>query len=309
MCLLIFCYGYKEHPFILCSNRDETFERDTLKGSYYKELKQYYPQDLIAGGTWITLSSKSNGRFAIILNFHTFRYDIFHYWKDPINPRSRGIIPRLFIDSNDDITATSFAYSILEQEDFQGYNLIIGDKNNCYYISNCIKSSPLELQPGVFHSISNGKINDEWPKMLNSKQRIQEILLNQKITNFEIARQLISQLLEVMKDSTPLPDATYNTTIPELMKLSAINVPPFIHNGNLYGTRTITIILALSIEENKQQILEGEVSKGEQKEQEEQEDTKLNLLIQEFNRLSPNLESEWELNEIIMKFTTYSKLI
>lgn len=244
MCLLVFSFGCKSHPFILCSNRDETFERATLNGQYYHDKEAYYPEDQVAGGTWITISGKKNGRFAIILNFHTFRYGIFHYWKDPINPRSRGIIPKLFIDADDEVTASSFAHSILQQQDFQGYNLIIGDKDSCYYVSNCIQSPPQQLLPETFYAISNGKIDDEWPKMLNSKQSIDEIISNERICNSEIARHLIDSILEIMKDSTPLPDATYNTMIPELMKLSAINVSPFLHNGNPYGTRTITIAIA-----------------------------------------------------------------
>lgn len=290
MCLLIFAFGFKDHPFLLCSNRDETFERATLNGQYYFEKETYFPQDQLAGGTWITISGKSNGRFAIILNFHTFRYGIHHYWKDPVNPRSRGIIPRLFIDSDENVTATSFASFILQQEDFQGYNLILGDKDNCYYVSNCIQSSPLLLQPETFYSISNGKIEDDWPKMLNSKQRISEIISNQRISNLEIGRQLIERFVEVMKDSTPLPDATYKTTIPEMMQLSAINVAPFLHNGNPYGTRTITIAVALSTNE----------------EEEEERTNQTQLLIHEFNKLSPDFDSNWERNETIMPFTTYS---
>ena len=301
MCLLIFSFGFKLHPFILCSNRDETFQRETLNGRYDNNQEVYFPQDQVAGGTWIIISGKTNGRFAIILNFHTFRYGIFDYWKNPRNPRSRGIIPRLFIDSNEDITAASFANSILQQEDFQGYNLIIGDKESCYYISNCIQSPPLQLQPQTLYAISNGKIDDEWQKMLISKQRINEIIANQRVSNLEIARQLIEKLFEVMEDSTPLPDATYNTMIPELMKLSAINVSPFLHNGHPYGTRTITIAIALSSSLSSV----GEAEKTTIEERNNQQSC--NLIINEFNRLSSDSESRWEKNETIMPFTIYSQ--
>lgn len=279
MCLLVFWYGSEDLPFLLCSNRDEAFQRETLRGAYHDDREAYYPIDQSAGGTWIAISGKSDGRFAIVLNFHLFRYDLLSGWEEPSSPKSRGHIPHLFLSSTEDVTPTDFAQSLLRRNEYQGFNLILGDKTGCCFVSNG-DSSLLQLRPKTLYGISNGRLTDDWPKVSLSKQRINP-LLDRSITSLEEARVFSQQLIEVMKDSTPLPDATYGNLIPEFMSLSAICVPPFQWNHAPYGTRTITIAVTLSA-----RIIDRQ-----------------NLLVVESDRSKPDLPSEWKRNEWIMTFT------
>jgi uncharacterized protein with NRDE domain len=279
MCLLVFSFGAKNLPFLLCSNRDETFRRETLRGAYDDDREAYCPIDREAGGTWIAISGKANGRFAIILNFHLFRYDTLLDWKEPSSPKSRGLLPHFYLSASDDVTPTIFARSLLQQNQYQGYNLILGDQNSCCYVSNG-DSTLLQLQPKTLYGISNGRLTDEWAKVFISKQRI-STLLDSSITSLDEARLLSEQLVDCMKDSTPLPDATYGTMIPDFMKLSAVCVPPLKWNHYPYGTRTITIAICLPVEITSRQ----------------------NLLVVENDRPNPDLPSEWERNECVMTFT------
>jgi uncharacterized protein with NRDE domain len=282
MCLLVFCYGFKDLPFLLCSNRDETFQRETLRGAYYEEKGAYYPIDQVAGGTWIAISGKADGRFAIILNFHLFRYDLLSDWEEPHSPKSRGLIPHLFLSATEDVTPMVFAQSLLRKNEYQGFNLILGDRSSCCYVSNS-DSTLLQLDPKTLHGISNGRLTDNWPKVSLLKQRI-SMTLDRSIASLDDARVFSEQLFEFMKDSTPLPDATYGNLIPEFMNLSAICVSPLKWNHCPYGTRTITIALALPVRISNRQ----------------------NLLVVEYDRTSPDFPSEWERNEWIMAFTPFS---
>jgi uncharacterized protein with NRDE domain len=283
MCLLVFQFGSPRLPFLLCSNRDETFQRSTLNGCYYSELEGYCPIDQVAGGTWIALSGKSDGRFAIILNFHIHRYDLLTCWEEPLHPKSRGLIPHQFLESEANKTPFEFAQELLTQSDYQGYNLIIGDKNSCCYVSNC-PGLTIELQPNTLYGVTNGKLSDEWPKVSIAKRNINLVLEESLISSSETARTVCERLLEIMKDSTPLPDATYDSMIPEFMKLSAICVPPLDWNGSPYGTRTITVAISLPPDCSD----------------------KTRLLVVESNRPNPERPLEWERNECLMPFTPFT---
>jgi uncharacterized protein with NRDE domain len=293
MCLLIFQFGcgtnHNAPSFLLCSNRDETFQRSTLSGCYYAELDGYCPIDQVAGGTWIALSGKSDGRFAIILNFHLHRYGLLAEWEEPPEPKSRGLIPHLFLESDEQMTPAAFAHDLLTQRaSYQGYNLILGDKNSCCYVSNCCNLT-LELDPGILYGITNGMLSDEWPKVSTAKREIGLVLENAALSSSpEAARAMCERLFEIMKDSTPLPDATYGTMIPEFMKLSAICVPPFDWNGCPYGTRTITIAVSLPGDRETKDCSR--------------------LLVVEHNRPSPDLPLQWDRQETLMPFTPFFSL-
>lgn len=282
MCLLVFLFGSNSHPLLLCSNRDETFARKTLQGQYYHQHEAYYPVDELAGGTWIALSAKEDGRFAVILNFDIFRYESLDSYTTPPNPKSRGLIPHLFLNSSSDVTPVRFGEELLANNDYQGYNLILGDKHSCCYVSN-FDHTIQRLLPSTLYGISNGRMIDEWPKVSISKERIRNHLNETFILTLESARLLADQLFEVMKDSTLLPDALYGTSIAEYMNLSAICVPPFRLNENPYGTRTTTVVIALPNTQDPP-----------------------NLLVVEYTRLDPDQPMSWHKSETIMNYASFS---
>lgn len=71
MCILISSTSHPEYPFILLSNRDEFFERNT-KTAHIRESgdgKVISPLDMERAehGTWIALSD--SGKLAVLLNY------------------------------------------------------------------------------------------------------------------------------------------------------------------------------------------------------------------------------------------------
>ena len=293
MCLLIFCAD----PFILCSNRDEYFDRHTIDGSYDTNTRKYSPVDVLKGGTWIAFSGGGNSRFAVVLNFHDWRYSIFSSWDPPCdrNKLSRGHLPADFVNAPDDVSARSFAHSICPDR-MDGFNLIVGDSNSCYYVSNCYNNgTPIELVRSEIHGISNGHLFDMWPKIVEPKRKIKSLIppkCNTGVprTNYDVntARDLAVQLLKVMQDDNPQQDATYGWNVVALTRLSAVNVQPFSICGRMYGTRTIIIAIACVLAEG----VGGGGTGG--------------LFISEHSRCSPvanrsaHSEQEWSTKETIL---------
>jgi uncharacterized protein with NRDE domain len=253
MCLLLFAYHLNSHcPFVLCSNRDEYFDRQTIEGSYNAATNIYSPIDVVAGGTWISFSGIGNGRFAVVLNFHDWRYDSCTAWRAPSENEkvSRGHLPIQFVSATADTTAKDFASSVCS-DNMNGYNLIVGDSSGCYYLSNCSSKPPVQLDSNRIHGITNGHLCDIWPKVAVPRNKIDQLLLqfycedNCSCDAIGAARKLVNELTVVMQDSTHLPDATYGENIQALMQLSAVNVAPFAIGGRMYGTRTIIVAVAM----------------------------------------------------------------
>lgn len=283
MCLLTFIYSQGNRDLVLCSNRDEDLARPTLRGRLHALGEQpsetgeehaaaavaYYPQDREAGGTWIALSNV-NARFAVVLNFHDWRY-----------PRgegqdggatggavlSRGLVALNFINAPADVTAEQFAHQVLAGR-YGSYSLLVGDALvGCYYVSNRDADSPVFMPPGVVHAISNGRRSDLWPKMTISVSHVREALKVHDwdlesasapgssctaLRSLESARSLTQSLLRAFRDDTPHPDATSGTESDIYMRLAAIFVKPTYlpeHKVTLrsvnFGTRTTTIAVSL----------------------------------------------------------------
>ena len=274
MCLLLFQYGHPTCPFVLCSNRDEALFRKTVRGAVASKgcSKYYAPIDEEAGGTWIAFG-ECNSRFAVVLNYHE--------WRDPGNwchaifsrvlyggmRKSRGFLPLDFIEAEKHITAKEYASTIaaLPRSVYAGFNLIVGDKDGCYYVSNQKTiSSPQYLEPCIIHGISNGCMDDDWCKVTISKRKFSTALAERTydITKIGIehARALTSTLMTIMHDGTPLMDPTLGYLNEFWTKSSAIFVEPELdHSGGVsgvsmnYGTRTTTIAILFSEKEKRNQ--------------------------------------------------------
>ncbi|CAM9264683.1 unnamed protein product, partial [Ectocarpus fasciculatus] len=247
MCLLLFQYGGGTNcPFVLCSNRDEALFRKTIRGTVTSrgDNNYYAPLDEEAGGTWIAFG-ECNSRFAVVLNYHD---RVFAGGKR----KSRGFLPLDFINATNNITAREYAAAIsgLPCSSYAGFNLIVGDKDGCYYVSNQkTNSAPQHLEPGIVHGISNGAMDDDWCKVTISKHKISAALAGWGTeSGIEAARAVTASLMSVMQDDTPLVDPTLGYLSHFWTKSSAIFVEPELdRSGEIskvltnYGTRTTTI--------------------------------------------------------------------
>ena len=284
MCLLLFQYGGEKSPVVICSNRDESLFRKTKRGAVRttsEGVKFFAPLDEEAGGTWIAFSEASR-RFAVVLNYHEWRAPksffshVLRMLGQKKPHKSRGCLPMDFISAPETVTAATYAAEIaaLPGAWYAGFNLIIGDKYGCYYVSNQTPGSgPHFLEPKVVHGISNGSIDDDWCKVKISRSKLSDILSSEsnyrsqndnELFSVEEAKDLTTKLFKIMQDSTPLMDPTLGYLRERATQVSAIFVnPKLLPNGQVspeetnYGTRTTTIAVIFQ-NDNSENILISE---------------------------------------------------
>lgn len=108
------------NDFILTSNRDEQPSRKTISPKEYVEdgIVLTYPKDVLAGGTWIGLSSKN--RLVCLLNGGFESYE-----REASYKMSRGIIVKAMLKSDDFV-------SDIHDFDFKGiapFTIVLVDWN------------------------------------------------------------------------------------------------------------------------------------------------------------------------------------
>lgn len=229
MCILFLALKqHKDFPMIICANRDESHRRRTQSAHFWEENPQLLAgKDLQAGGSWLGVNKL--GRFAAITNFRTAS-------GMETDKKSRGELVTKALEENSAINEQWLKH---HSDDYNHFNLIYGSAAEmfCYSSSN---KSQIQLSDG-FHAISNGAIDDIWPKMANGQRQLERIVKSTE----DIA---IDKLLAVLQDQSQakveeLPDTGLTVEWEQL--LSSI----FIRNDN-YGTRSSSLIL-----QNKQALL------------------------------------------------------
>ncbi|MEL1265942.1 NRDE family protein [Pseudoxanthomonas putridarboris] len=223
MCLL--ALAWKTHPrwrLLLAGNRDEFHARPTAALGHWADHPQVLAgRDLQSGGTWAGIDA--NGRMAVVTNV-----------RDPAiqvaGAPSRGQLATGFLTGTDD--ARHQALGLLAvAEAFAPFNLLLADSDHCEYVSNYPIPRRVSLAPGV-HGLSNGDLDEPWPKTLALKERLAAWL-----TSGESG---VTALWQALADETPaaddrLPDTGVGRER-ERMLSSA-----FIRN-EVYGTRASTLI-------------------------------------------------------------------
>lgn len=155
MCLILFAWNH--HPdvhLVLAANRDEFYARPTAQAAFWEDMPDILAgRDLQAGGTWLGVSK--DGRFAAVTNFREPR-------TESPTAKSRGMLITEFLAG--DIEAGTYLRDIEMRKDvFNGFNLLMGDSQSLYYVSNR-GGPPQEVAPGI-HGLSNHLLNTPWPKV------------------------------------------------------------------------------------------------------------------------------------------------
>jgi uncharacterized protein with NRDE domain len=224
MCLIVFSYKkYDDYPFVLATNRDESYFRPTEAAHVWKTSPKILAgKDLKEGGTWLGLSE--NGRFAALTN-HRQMSDI---KEDTI---SRGIIVKDFLLSEGN--PREYLAELQRNGDkFNGFNLIAGTFDDLYYMSNK-KEGIFEVQPGN-HALSNAFLNTPWPKTEQSLNAFEKILEPKGAPDKE---KLFNMLLNDKRYPIEmLPD----TGLSKEAEKAVSSV--FIETEN-YGTRSSTLVI------------------------------------------------------------------
>ena len=168
MCLIFF--SLNQHPtykLILAGNRDEFYGRKTAPANFWSQhpaivggcdLEAIQPDGTC--GTWMGLSK--TGKLGFITNF-----------RDPknINPKapSRGQLVSDFLIGNQE--AEPYMRDIQTRaSQYNGFNLVVGDTNKLYYLSN-YQNEIKKLTSG-FYGLSNHLLDTPWPKVAKGKSAI-----------------------------------------------------------------------------------------------------------------------------------------
>lgn len=213
MCIIFIAVEqHRRYPLIIAANRDEYHARPSEAMRYWPDQPGILAgRDGRAGGTWFGVNTR--GRIAAVTN------------RRPAGPagtgaRSRGELPARFLRGSDTVEDYG-EFLRAARRDFSPFNLIYGEPGQLYCFASA-EAAGRRLESG-FHSISNGALDDPWPKMSRGAR-----LLKARIAGGREVRS--GDLARMMKDRTRAAGA------------DAARFSPIFVTGARYGTRTTTLL-------------------------------------------------------------------
>jgi uncharacterized protein with NRDE domain len=223
MCLIFL--SLNQHPkykLIVVANRDEFYNRQTAPAGFWEDHPEILAgRDLEAGGTWMGVNKK--GKISMITNY-----------RDPasINPDapSRGFLVSDFLLQKN--SGEEYLKQVERKaKQYNGFNLIVGDVNSLWYLSN-YKDGANQIANG-FHGLSNHLLDTEWPKIKRGSEKLKPILGEASVDP--------QQLFELMYDDIIASDNLLPHTGLPLERERALS-SMFIKSPN-YGSRCSTVVL------------------------------------------------------------------
>ncbi len=167
MCLIVFAWKLVPGcPLLLAANRDEFFARPTRAAGWWEDQPDIYAgRDLQAGGSWLGIDRR--GRFAALTNIRNGR-------SARLDRRSRGELVADYL-RNDAEPLDYLERVRASAQDYNGFNLIFGDAQSIYWISNEAEDSYRPLEPGIY-GLSNGSLDTPWPKVVRAKAQFASLM-------------------------------------------------------------------------------------------------------------------------------------
>jgi uncharacterized protein with NRDE domain len=158
MCLILFAWQcHDAFPLALAANRDEFHRRPTLPLARWRETPDICGgRDLEAGGGW--LACHGDGRFAAVTNVRQAA-------ASRPDPQSRGRLIAGYLQGS--LAPAAFAATIAG-DDYDGFNLLLGDRRELHYLSNRNGVQAQKLPPGIY-GLSNHCLDTPWPKVVTGK--------------------------------------------------------------------------------------------------------------------------------------------
>ncbi len=221
MCLI--CFEWSPHsdtPLTMVANRDEFHARESRGAQFWEDDPQVLAGlDLQAGGTWMGVTR--DGRFAAITNVR--RIPSPHE-----GSISRGKLVADFLSQQQ--SCEDYLNDIHRQGTlYDGFNLIVGNRQQCWYLSNHNGHGPQQLTPGLY-GLSNAQLDTHWPKVEFAKRALVQWLKQPDDT----------QLYTLLSNTQGYPaDQLPNTGIGE--EWEELLSPAFIISP-AYGTRASTAL-------------------------------------------------------------------
>lgn len=230
MCLIVFAWHVVPGvPVIAAANRDEFYDRPATPAGPWPEAPHVVAgRDLQGGGSWmgVSLLGANGPRFAALTNIRAPS-------ERRVDAPSRGALVADFL--REDVSAADYLARVASRGDvYNGYNLVLGDAHALYWYSNRAGMDPRNGQPlerGRIYGISNGLLDDPWPKVLRSKAQFASLLCQWAPED---------AYFEMLSDTTRAPDVRLpETGMP--IEVERMLSPVCIESPG-YGTRTSTVV-------------------------------------------------------------------
>lgn len=223
MCLIFLSLNnHPNYKVIVAGNRDEFYQRKTAPAQFWEDHPTLLAgRDLEAGGTWMGISKQ--GKISMVTNYRDLKN------LKSVAP-SRGHLVSDFLLNG--VKPDEYLNSIVPRGDeFNGFNLIVGNADELYYYSNY--TGTVEKIPEGLHGLSNHLLNTAWPKVERGKQKLQPILKSNTIDP--------AKLFEVLYDDQIASDDQLPDTGVGLERERSLS-SMFIKSPG-YGSRCSTVIL------------------------------------------------------------------
>ena len=230
MCLIVFAWHVVPGvPVIAAANRDEFYDRPaTPAGPWPHAPHVIAGRDLQGGGSWmgVSVTGPTGPRFAALTNIRGPQ-------ERRLDAPSRGALVADYLRG--ELDAAAYVAELAARPDlYNGYNLVLGDRETLYWYSNRGKEDPRNGQPlerGRIYGISNGLLDTPWPKVLRTKAQFASLLCQGAPED---------AYFEMLADTTRAPDVRLpETGVP--IEMERMLSPVCIESPE-YGTRTSTVV-------------------------------------------------------------------
>lgn len=221
MCLILVAWqAHPDFPLVVAANRDEFYERPTLAAASWMHRPDILGgYDLKAGGSW--LACRADGRFAAVTNVR-------EGGSPPVGALSRGWLVSQYLESSDDLDGY---LTNIQPEAYGGFNLLLGDRERLFYLSNRNGRTPEALAPGVY-GLSNHELETPWPKLVTAKARFAEAL--QTLPKTDDFFDLLAD--QTLADDGALPETGVSLELERMLSAIFVCSPS-------YGTRASTLMV------------------------------------------------------------------
>jgi uncharacterized protein with NRDE domain len=224
MCVILLAYQqHPDYPLVLAANRDEFYERPTAPADFWKDAPHLLAgRDLKAGGTWLGMDRY--GRFAAISNY-----------RDPASHKehalSRGLIVSDFLRGQQ--TPREYIHALSpSRNQYNGFNLLAGNRLELWYYSN--RTGEARLLDSGLYGLSNHLLDIPWPKVKQGKERLRDLLSQDRTLEVEAIFEILSD--RSMANDDCLPDTGIGLEIERVLS-------PLFIKSLCYGTRSSTVLL------------------------------------------------------------------
>lgn len=225
MCLIVFCWQVVPGlPLMAAANRDEFYNRPASPAGWWADHPNIFAgRDLQGGGTWLGITRE--GRFAALTNVRA------------PSERRQDVPTRGYLVA-DYLASTASPEDYLKQladraAGYNGFNLLVGDKDRLHWFSNKADGDPRNgqpLAPGIY-GLSNALLDTPWPKVTRAKAQFCSLLCQGAPAE---------AYFDMLADTTRASDCRLPETGVGIQRERELS-PVFISSPD-YGTRNSTLV-------------------------------------------------------------------